>query len=753
MEETKKQRQAEGALFLDKLKSEWHLSGFNFNGPWTEVESRLNLKYKGKIGTQNPHIPANILDYYAVIHDMMYFIPNKLAMAAADAIYVSNVLTNRNIKIANKAIGTGVIGAGVGWHAFQWAFDYMALPYIAYNKGKNQILEIFKRDLLNVVKQWKPAQQLLERSLNSLGIHSITPPGGQEQKLGFLAPGAANTRSARKRLWDKYGSPVAIYGLYNLFYKVYQSPYLVPEYVGDIAKTSKMIYNSFPELRKVQEKYNEYLLSIGKFDEQGNFVIYDKIDKERAKQQYVAFFDEWKNYIKFVNINFKAGWDAGDIDEADISKVYDIKKFDKEYELSQLAEMNKIEEAFKSYTKIYDLPNINSSITNNIFQDIPLAEMNITAEQRRGIEHLGHNLRYLPKEKQLEILNELVDDANKEYGLNITIKEADRNNPDKAYNKTFNKILQNVKRDQETLNKLIQLDEKYDNKIDEIVSNATLTTTTTPPAEPSAEPQTTTTTTEPPETTTTTTTQPPTTTTPSAEPSAEPQPTSSAEGIPPFMKISTVPEIKEKKTPEQRKEKEQKQEKNEPRPTETAPIKDTLVSGINPIQSLINKYMKYTKEDARRELLAMMAFVPSDANGGIGTEKTNELIKGNTATFNRTINGHLYDDWYDNTELTNTNNNSLQHKIKKKDVVQHFQYERLKTRAANIKNSRNSKKVLLNQIQTAYETNDFKPLVNPPGCYMYGSPYADGFEPLAANPNNGPHFDDYYKNENYFGNS
>lgn len=508
MEETKKQRQAEGALFLEKLKSEWHLKGYNFNGPWTEVESRLNLKYKGKIGTQNPHIPANILDYYAVIHDMMYFIPNKLATAAADAIYVSNVLTNRNIKIANKAIGTGVIGAGVGWHAFQWAFDYMALPYLAYKHGAAELSEIFKRDLLNVVKQWKPAQRLLKRSLNSLGIYSLMPSSGKEQKLGFLAPGAANTKTARKRLYDKYGSPVAIYGLYNLFYKVYQSPYLVPEYVDDIAKTSKMIYNSFPELRKVQEKYNEYLLSIGKFDEQGNFVIYDKIDKERAKQQYVAFFDEWKNYINFVNVNFKTTWDAGDIDEADISKVYDIKKFDKEYELSQLSEMNKIEEAFNSYTKISDLTNINSSITNNISQDIPLAEMNITGKELRGIEHLGHNLQYLPKEKQLKILNELVNEANKEYGLNIKIKKADRNNPDKAYNKAFNKILENVKRDQETLNKLIQLDEKYDNKINEIVSSGALTDTkymrgqseTTPTPEPTAintaaEDQTTTTTT------------------------------------------------------------------------------------------------------------------------------------------------------------------------------------------------------------------------------------------------------------------
>ena len=54
---------------------EWHVGGYNFNGPNTEVSNRLSLDYKGQVGSNSSFLPVNKLDYNAFQHDLLYFVP------------------------------------------------------------------------------------------------------------------------------------------------------------------------------------------------------------------------------------------------------------------------------------------------------------------------------------------------------------------------------------------------------------------------------------------------------------------------------------------------------------------------------------------------------------------------------------------------------------------------------------------------------------------------------------------------------
>jgi hypothetical protein len=80
---------------------EQHPKGYNFLGPGTKNIERLSLNYDGDTGTTSSFLPADELDYQAFIHDLLYFSPDELVKAHADAEMVKAL---PKLKYANKTM-------------------------------------------------------------------------------------------------------------------------------------------------------------------------------------------------------------------------------------------------------------------------------------------------------------------------------------------------------------------------------------------------------------------------------------------------------------------------------------------------------------------------------------------------------------------------------------------------------------------------------------------------------------------------
>ena len=66
---------------------EKHSPGANFNGRGTRVRDRFSLNYDGKIGTDIPHLPKNLLDKSAINHDIFFFAPDTSSQKYANRLY------------------------------------------------------------------------------------------------------------------------------------------------------------------------------------------------------------------------------------------------------------------------------------------------------------------------------------------------------------------------------------------------------------------------------------------------------------------------------------------------------------------------------------------------------------------------------------------------------------------------------------------------------------------------------------------
>ena len=112
--------------------------------------------------------------------------------------------------------------------------------------------------------------------------------------------------------------------------------FLIPSIIKSGDKLAENIFSLFlkndeyeiiqKKVDDVKKKYDEYLNVVGDFIEEpwyksiGNekfFKIKDNIDTEKAKQKYIEFYDEWKNYADFMNVFYKnePGYEKFDIKE------------------------------------------------------------------------------------------------------------------------------------------------------------------------------------------------------------------------------------------------------------------------------------------------------------------------------------------------------------------------------------------------------------------------------------------------------
>jgi len=160
---------------------------------------------------------------------------------------------------------------------------------------------------------------------------------------------------------------------------------------------------------------------------------------------------------------------------------------------------------------------------------------------------------------------------------------------------------------------------------------------------------------------------------------------------------------------------------------------DNLVeTAVNPIDRIVDKLMKKSSKEEREEMKALMAFItPSDQMGGIGTAKTNPLVRDNVKHEKEVVvgPGNLYKDTIKNHLLANTSNLAMLQQFSKPDVDAEMMRMRDAPRnRASLE--RVVPDVLSTQVQSKAESRAFIDSVNPSSAYVYGSPYDSYFQPV-----------------------
>lgn len=93
---------------LPEIQEEKHIpTSSNYNGAGTMVKDRIGLEHKGgKIGTKPLHIPTDISDIIAMVHDLAYYSKNNADRSIADFAYWSSAyfLNDRLNKLSEYGI-------------------------------------------------------------------------------------------------------------------------------------------------------------------------------------------------------------------------------------------------------------------------------------------------------------------------------------------------------------------------------------------------------------------------------------------------------------------------------------------------------------------------------------------------------------------------------------------------------------------------------------------------------------------------
>ena len=160
---------------------------------------------------------------------------------------------------------------------------------------------------------------------------------------------------------------------------------------------------------------------------------------------------------------------------------------------------------------------------------------------------------------------------------------------------------------------------------------------------------------------------------------------------------------------------------------------DNLVeTAVNPIDRIVDKLMKQSANEIRQEMRALMAFItPPDQTGGLGTVKTNPLIRDNAKHHDAVVvgPGNLYKDTVKNHLLANTSNLAMLQQFDKTQV------DATMTRIRDAPRNRLSLErvvpdVLTTQRQSKAESRDFINSINPSSAFAYGSSYDSYFQPV-----------------------
>lgn len=297
---------------------EWHVPGYNFNGAYTENIERMELSYKGNVGTESYFLPVNKLDLGAFKHDLLYFSPSAIARMYADQQYWKNHIKSE----ASEYAGAGTLTLSNSFIYSAWA---MRMTKEATKLGvtvkiaESSLKSMFKSLLTSYKSFWIPTSfdstDLKFKGFYLAGKLFNTKTGIIEDRHIYnkIAKEWLGTdlRTARGQAFYKSFIPLVnqILGLTFMYGSSYN-----PKGIIEATKLHKLILGDYiesqefkkvnEEVEKVTDKYEKYLNSVGRF-EKGTFMINDDINEKQAKKLYVDYFKQSRKYFSFINEFYK----------------------------------------------------------------------------------------------------------------------------------------------------------------------------------------------------------------------------------------------------------------------------------------------------------------------------------------------------------------------------------------------------------------------------------------------------------------
>jgi hypothetical protein len=332
------------------IPEEIHPPFMNFMGPGTKIEDRLSLNYKGKKGTKNYFLPTTYSDLVSFEHDLLYWSPNNIVRAYADSKFLIDI---RSV--------LGLIGIFLQYTkrlGIEGVFNYATASSVL--KGikniKKDISEIYSKgkDYKESYKEMKTIKKMYDNVNRQLGDRPFIEAPAEIQR-DILQTKMDMDEIKNWATENNYQLRNKIF--FNLLPKLLFTGYFIAprliNSVKEIYESFKTIFIKNPEYEeiqknvdKVKDKYVKYLNEIGEFKEapfsqnllrginhpddgEMLFKIKNNINKEKAKNLYIDFFDEFVEYQKYMNNKYKgvSGYEPfiiKELNKDNINKVFDI---------------------------------------------------------------------------------------------------------------------------------------------------------------------------------------------------------------------------------------------------------------------------------------------------------------------------------------------------------------------------------------------------------------------------------------------
>jgi len=306
------------------LPKEKHPPYMNYMGPGTEVEKRLSLNYKGKRGTKNYMIPTTYSDYVSFEHDLLYWSPDNVIKAYADAKFIKDI---------RSIVGyTGILAQYVKRLGIETLFDYITFKMllkssVKFYKAINDEIKDVKitREIINEMKESLNEQMARRRGNIPIDTYLRLLPEGQRR--GYLE---SLNEIDRLNLKTRYKFRNNI--LFHIIPKLAISAYLtIPRLYSSSKNLINTLWDTFinnteyndiqERVNKVKNKFDEYLKTVGNWNDapwfrslittaqqpEGEkfFKVKENINKEEAKKKYIEFYNEFEKYATYMNNKYK----------------------------------------------------------------------------------------------------------------------------------------------------------------------------------------------------------------------------------------------------------------------------------------------------------------------------------------------------------------------------------------------------------------------------------------------------------------
>jgi hypothetical protein len=382
---------------------ELHPPYYNFLGPYTKFNDRMTFNFYKKYAkgfNDNYMIPFSRGDFIAFKHDLYYFSDRGNVRIVADAEMLYELLKEgQEGKLSNydSILGMGLLPATtirlmkdflplyLRYKITRQAFSRFITDFTAYIRRYPRIpfdvpLPLGERRTYyaNIYGQNGWIRQNYPEIWNFLNeyVHTYQQPGGQ-LNVGFEVLSQQMLSSAL----------LAYYNINSLYEGAFTKPLkeltdesveLFKNYMFGAKKTGLNVKN-------VVSKYEKFLNEIGEFksttkdmfdiENQGYFVLKDNIDKDKAKKLYKEFFEEYSDYILYIDEdNIMEFRNFPELNEEEFNKFFDNWDVIKQDTRDEQETVNDVVDEIQKNKKV----NIN---LNNLFQNIKnLSKANIYNE-------------------------------------------------------------------------------------------------------------------------------------------------------------------------------------------------------------------------------------------------------------------------------------------------------------------------------------------------------------------------------------